>query len=305
MTREPNFFLVGASRAGTTSLWQHLIEHPDIYMPTGAMAEKEPCHFCEVTPRWASAYRDRKRYLALFTQAGGRRAVGEGSTPYLVAPEVPGRIRATYPDAKVIVILRNPTDRAFSLYRYLCLIGAEWVSSFEKALDVEPSRMRDERFKYGNPLWYALYEYFHSGLYSSQIERYLSVFPSEQVKIILFDDLEAEPLRVTRDVYTFLGVDPEFAPTIRKYNASEFPFSVKLQYLVAHDLDRSATGGFHPLKRRVFVANVRLGRFRRRGFNPDTRRRLCEAYRADVAKVSALINRPLDSWLAPNGSAVS
>ena len=92
--REPNFFLVGASRAGTTSLWQYLIEHPDIFMPTRAMAEKEPSHFCEITPKWAMAYRDRDRYLRLFADAGDCQAVGEGSTPYLVAPEVPERIRA-------------------------------------------------------------------------------------------------------------------------------------------------------------------------------------------------------------------
>src|SRR5688572_31475148 len=101
--REPNFFLVGASRAGTTSLWKYLVEHPDIYMPRRTIAEKEPSFFCAVTPKWAVRYRERAPYLGLFADAGSRKAIGEASTPYLVAPEVPERIRSTYPDAKIII----------------------------------------------------------------------------------------------------------------------------------------------------------------------------------------------------------
>src|SRR5206468_2844592 len=110
----------------TTSLRHYLVEHPDVFMPGKTGAEKEPAYFCELTPRWAYAYRDRARYLSLFAEAGSRKAVGEASTPYLVAPEVPARIRATYPNAKIIIVLRHPADRAFSLYRFLCTIGAEW-----------------------------------------------------------------------------------------------------------------------------------------------------------------------------------
>ena len=303
--REPNFFLVGASRAGTTSLWQYLIAHPDIYMPTRTMAEKEPSHFCEVTPKWALAYRERDRYLRLFEEAGRRRAVGEGSTPYLVAPEVPARIRSTYPDAKILIILRNPIHRAFSLYRFLCFIGVESITSFERALRAEATRMHDARFMHNNPVWYALYQYFHSGLYSSQIERYLEVFPRDQVKIILFDDLENEPVRTTQDVYRFLGVDASFVPVTNRHNASRFPLSVKVQYLLGHDLDRSAQGHLDPVRARLFWINVGLGRFRSRTLKAHTHRRLLDGYRDDIAKVSALINRPLDAWLTNREPAAS
>ena len=303
--REPNFFLVGASRAGTTSFWRYLVQHPQIFMPPGSMAEKEPCHFCEVTPKWATAYRDRASYLRLFSEAGERRAVGEGSTPYLVAPEVPQRIRAAYPDAKILMILRNPVDRAFSLYRYLCLIGAESMSSFEKALDIESARMRDEWFRHNNPLWYALYEYFHSGLYAAQIERYLSVFPEKQVKVILFDELDRDPLGVVQSVYRFLGVDPAFEPSTQKYNRSAFPLSVKFQYLIGRDLDRSAKGKYGRIQGPLFKANARLGRFRPRPLKETTRQRLRDAYGDDVARVSALIKRPLDVWMTSRDAAAS
>ena len=301
--REPNFFLVGASRAGTTSFWRYLVQHPEIYMPPGSMAEKEPCHFCEVTPKWATAYRDRDSYLRLFTQAGDRRVIGEGSTPYLVAPEVPERIRTAYPDAKILVILRNPVDRAFSLYRYLCLIGAEWMSTLETALLAESSRRRDQRFKHNNPLWYALYEYFHSGLYAAQIERYLTVFPKQQVKVIFFDDLERTPLTVIQDVYAFLGVEASFEPSVIHYNSSRFPLSVKLQYALGRNLDRSATGTLGPIRGRLFTANMHLGRLRPRALAEDTRRRLRDAYRDDIARLSVLLNRPLGNWMESRDAA--
>lgn len=302
---EPNFFLVGASRAGTTSLWRYLNEHPDVFMPKPAMAQKEPSHFCEVTPRWAQEYRQRDRYLRLFAQAGSCRAVGEGSTPYLVAPEVPARIRAAYPDAKILIVLRNPVERAFSLYRYLCLIGAEWITSFEKALEAESTRMRDERFKYGNLLWYALYQYFHSGLYGAQIERYLNTFPRHQVKVILSDDLEQDPVATTQDVYRFLDIDSTFQPKALRHNASQFPLSVRFQYLIGRNLDRSAKGCVGPIQGRLFKANVRLGALRSRPLHADTRRRLRDAYRDDIARVSALLNRPLDAWLVNSESTAS
>jgi hypothetical protein len=300
--REPNFFLVGASRAGTSSLWMHLVEHPDVFMPRRAMAEKEPSFFCEMTPRWALAYRDRQRYLGLFADADGQKAVGEASTPYLVAPEVPGRIRETYPDAKIIIMLRNPADRAFSLYRYLCLIGGEWVSPFEKALRVEHDRMKDESFKLHNLLWYHLYLYYHSGLYSAQVERYLTTFPREQIHIVLFDDLQADLTGTAQGVYRFLGVDPEFKPRVAKYNESRLPFSVKLQYWLGRNIDRSAEGHIGPMRARLFMTNVKLGRYLPRPFHVNTRRRLLEAYRDDIRRTAALIERPLDGWLESNGS---
>jgi hypothetical protein len=300
--REPNFFLVGASRAGTTSLWHYLVEHPQVYMPWRSGAEKEPSHFCELTPRWARLYRDRDRYLELFGEAtDAHLAIGEASTPYLVAPEAPARIRQAYPDAKIIMMLRNPAERAHSLYRFLCLIGAEWATTFEKALSLEAERMADDRFMRENRLWYGLFQYFHSGLYSAQVARYLDVFPREQVQIILYDDLQADSLGTVQRVYRFLGVDPAFTPRVSRYNASQFPFSVWLQYWLARDMDRSAGAKMSPLRNWLFRANGRYGAWRSGAFQPQTRRRLLDAYREDVAKTAALVSRSLDPWLEGHG----
>ncbi len=300
--REPNFFLVGASRAGTTSLWQYLVQHPQIFMPWRSGAEKEPSHFCDLTPSWARRYRDRDRYLALFAEATDAHvAIGEASTPYLVAPEAPARIRGAYPDARIVMVLRNPAERAHSLYRFLCVIGAEWAHTFEKALALEPRRMSDAQFTRDNRAWYALFQYFHSGLYSAQVARYLDVFPREQVEIILYDELKADSLGTARRLYRFLGVDAAFEPRVRRYNASEFPFSVWLQYCLAHGMDRGAPERMGPIRSRLFRANGRYGAWRTEAFKPETRRRLLEAYRDDIMKTAALIARPLDPWLEGHG----
>jgi hypothetical protein len=300
--REPNFFLVGASRAGTTSLWHYLVEHPQVYMPWRSGAEKEPSHFCDVTPSWAGRYRERDRYLALFREATDAHvAIGEASTPYLVAPEAPARIRRAYPHAKIIIVLRNPAERAHSLYRFLCLIGAEWAPTFEKALALEPARMSDERFTRSNRVWYGLFQYFNSGLYSSQVARYLDAFPREQVEIILYDDLKADSAGTARRVYRFLGVDPAFTPRAKRYNASRFPLSVWLQYWLASNMDRSIAGRMGGVRGRLFEANGRFGAWRNDGFHADTRRRLLDGYRDDIAKTAALIARRLDPWLEGHG----
>jgi hypothetical protein len=301
--REPNFFLVGASRAGTTSLWRYLKAHPQVFMPSGAGAQKEPSHFCEVAPAWALAYRDRARYLGLFGEANGARAIGEASTTYLSAPEVPARIRAAYPDAKVLIVLRNPADRAYSLYRFLCAIGAERARTFEQALALEPLRSADQRFRRENRLWYGVYQYFESGLYSTQVQRYLETFPREQVRILLYDDLRSDSAATIKQIYKFLGVDDGFQPTTPRYNSSDLmPLSVAFQYAVSWGMNRSAPdGGMGPIRRRLLTANLALGKYRTRRCAPATRRRLLEAYREDLARTAALIERPLDRWLERNG----
>ena len=143
MTAHPNFFLVGAARAGTTSLWQYLRAHPDIYMPA-ALQGKEPSFFCDLTPPWARKHRTLDSYLSLFQGAGRRRRIGDASTNYLVSPESPRRIAEQFPDAKILVVLRNPADRAYSLFRLLCYWGLETVTPFEKALAREEQRYIDQ-----------------------------------------------------------------------------------------------------------------------------------------------------------------
>ena len=154
MARSPNFFIVGAARSGTTSMWEYLKQHPDIFMPEG-FAYKEPSYFCNLY-----GYNDFNLYLELFAGVKEEKAVGEASTPYLTSPESAAWIREVYPAAKIIILLRNPVDRAYSMYNWMIKEGYEGVYPFEEALDVEKVRIKDEHFKYINPQYYHNYLYF-------------------------------------------------------------------------------------------------------------------------------------------------
>ena len=299
----PNFFLVGASRSGTTSLYYYLRQHPDIHMPT-TLAGKEPSFFCDLTPPWAEAYRTYDRYLTLFAKGGRCAAVGDASTSYLVAPESAGRIRERYPDARIVVILRDPVQRAYSLYRFLCYWGLETATTFEKALARESERIGNEAFQREAQLLYYCFLYYNSGLFSAQLERYFSLFRREQVHVVLYDDLKKDARGAVRELYRFLGVDPAFEPEVGVTNQSEFPLSVRLQRLLCRSWRAHPLRPRQPLRRRdtlhfpvAVTINVALGRYRSAKMRPDTRRTLARRFHDDVQKTAALLGRDLDSWL--------
>jgi hypothetical protein len=302
-TAQPNFFLVGAPRAGTTSLWHYLRSHPDIYMPP-SLAGKEPSYFCDLTPPWARAYRTFDTYLSLFGGAKRQRAIGDASTNYLVAPESAGRIHAQYPDAKILVILRNPAERAFSTYRFLASLGLETATTFEKGLALEPRRTADERFKRETELLYYAYLYFQSSLYGEQLERYYRLFPPEQIHVVLQEDLRKEPLKTVQAMYSFLGVDPAFEPELAVHNASTFPLSVRLQAFIGRRWHAHPLRPMEPVRRRdklhfpvAFGINTLLGQYRRARLRPETRRALLQRFRPDIEKTAALIGRNLEHWM--------
>lgn len=298
----PTFFLVGASRCGTTSLWQYLRQHPDIHMPSSIVG-KEPSFFCDLTPPWAEDYRTYDRYLSLFEKGARSAAVGDASTSYLASPESAGRIAEKYPDARIVIILRNPVDRAFSLYRFLCFWGMESAPTFEKALAREPRRLDNEAFKRETQLLYYCFLYYNSGLFSAQIERYFAMFPRDRIRIVLYDDLKKDGLRVAQDLYRFLSVNPGFEPEVGVHNQSEFPASVRLQRLLCGMWNGSPLCPRQPIRRRdqlhlpvAIGMNLLLGKYRRTKMRPETRRMLTDRFRADVQKTGALIGRNLDAW---------
>ena len=165
----PNFFIAGAAKSGTTSLWRYLLQHPDIFMPSDIMY-KEPAYFSDI-----KGMKDLNEYLSLFKNVTTEKMIGEASAAYLTSPESPERIREVVPDAKFIIMLRNPIDRAYSLYNWMACNGYEPIEIFEQALEIEETnRYENESFKNSNPEYYYNYLYFHSGLYSDQIKRFLN-----------------------------------------------------------------------------------------------------------------------------------
>ena len=172
----PNFAYVGTSKAGSTWLFNALAGHPDVYLASNKGLYYFDQHFDE-GQAW---------YLDHFRAAGDRPAVGEISHSYLSSPQVPARIAELNPDMRLLVCLREPVDRAFSDYLDLVKNG-QFDGPFSAALEQFP-RLLDR------------------GRYATHLQRYLDVFPREQVHVSLFDDLRSDPQAYADEVFGFLGI---------------------------------------------------------------------------------------------------
>ena len=173
---------------------------------------KEPSYFCD---RYRYGMKDWDAYLGLFAEAKGQRRVGEASGPYLTSPESPGWIKRIIPDARFIISLRNPAERAYSLYKWMHQYGFELLPSFGEALQAETeSRFGQEKFRNNNCQYYYNFLYFHSGLYYEQVRRFFDTFGRDRVQVI------RQPAEHMRKLFDFLGVDPSFTPAIEIHNPS-------------------------------------------------------------------------------------
>ena len=225
----PNFFIIGAQKAGTTSLYRYLDQHPEIYLSP----VKEPRFFArEIDPhgevvvkrfggpsrRQPPRLANLDAYRALFRGVKGERAIGEASPTYIYAPGTAGRIKKYVPGARAIALLRNPADRAYSAYLHAVQIGSEPLTDFAQALQREEDRIRDN--------WGYVFHYRNRGLYHGQLERYFEALGRENVGVWLYEDLTDDPAGLVRDVSDFLGVDDTFIPdTSSKHNPAGVPVS--------------------------------------------------------------------------------
>ena len=297
--RLPTFLVIGAAKSGTTALWSFLRQHPQVFMPD----LKEPHHFAFEPDRPAPVYRgpgatihrdavtDPNDYRGLFGGAGEATAIGEASALYLYLPDAAARIYAAIPDARLVAVLRQPADRAFSSYLHLKRQGREPAHDFEAALALEPERIADE--------WGFLWRYRDLGHYPLQLRAYLDRFGSDRLLIHLYDDLVRDPVDVMRRTYAFLGVDPSFVPDVSaRSNVGGVPRGWRGRLL----------GRGSPLRRGVSV--LVPGRLRRwagaladrqaltrEAIAPDTRRSLTGEFRSEIEDLGSLLGRDLSAWL--------
>ena len=187
----PNFLIIGSQKAGTTSLYHILKEHPQIYMP-----DTKEVNFFFKDDAYA---RGPEHYATHFADAASQLALGEASPGYICHPETPARIHALLPDAKLILTVRDPIKRAISQYwdnrRHL-----NEPLTFAQALDVYLS----DDYQPGKV------GYFSRGVYMRYIRRYLEYFPRENLLVLPFEEMISTPEDFYRQIFTFLGVDEDF-----------------------------------------------------------------------------------------------
>jgi Sulfotransferase domain len=198
----PDFLVLGAQKAGTTALYAYLRWHPGITGPSW----KEVSFFDR---HW---WRGVRWYRGQFPLRSRGRLVGEASPSYLFHPLAPERARAVVPDARLVVVLRDPVDRAYSQYQHEVALGREPLS-FEDALAAEEGRTRGEVERlvadpraFSHEWWD--HTYAARGLYAEQLERWLAMFPRDQLLVVTSDDLGKRPAETYASILSFLGAAP-------------------------------------------------------------------------------------------------
>lgn len=297
MDSRPNFFIAGAAKSGTTSLHHYVSFHPQVYMSE----IKEPHYFCnDQFPHEFSGPGDQgfsrnrlrtlEQYIQLFEAGKDMTIRGESSVYYLYFPHVAERIYQFNPDAKIVLVLRNPADRAFSAYMHTVRDGRETLS-FEEALHQEATR-RDMGYQ---PLWW----YRELGLYSIQVERYLRMFSQKQLKIILYEDLSDDTERVIYDIWRFLGLKQDITidPSVR-LNESGVPISRSMYNFFAKPnpvkelLKKVLPTTFH----QRLGQQAKLMTLQKLSMNETTKKNLINFYSHDMMKLQSMIERDLSHW---------
>jgi len=197
----PNFLLIGAARCGTTSLYEVLQSHEDVYLPQSK--RPEPHFFLKNDEYRKGLCYYESRY---FPKSCNAVAIGEASTSYIFAPYVPARVAKNIPAVKSIALLRNPIDRAFSGYWHTVKSGLEQLG-FEDALDREQER--SVAAIPGLAAEIQPFAYAARGDYHEQIVRWCNHFPRESLELIILDDFLNDPNTVMQRLATFLGIEPD------------------------------------------------------------------------------------------------
>ena len=224
---KPSFLIIGAQKAGTSSLFNYLGQHPDITLPS-----KKELHFFDL--RYDKGI---EWYESLFPEGINyeNQITGEASPYYLFHPLVPEYVRYHYPGIKLIILLRDPVDRAYSHFQMERKRGTEPLASFVHAVELEVERIYEEeqkipRGEIQSGTRFRNWSYMKRGLYGQQLQRWLGFFPREQFLIIRSEDFFSSTLLWMQQIHTFLGIrdiPPANLSPVNSNKYPELPVSVK------------------------------------------------------------------------------
>ena len=284
----PNLFIVGTGRAGTTSLYNYLKQHPEVFMSP----IKEPHYFARKDiyefhdgVDIEKIISDFKEYISLFKDGKGKKIRGEASTTYLYSKTATSEIYELIPDAKIIISLRNPIERALSHFRMNIAGGVIFTRSFCGAIR--------KRSLY---LW--------MGLYYEHVKRYLETFSTQNVKIIIYDDLKNDTLSVMKDICRFLKIDENYVFNIdlsKKYNVSLIPKNLYLHMLATRTRKiLKEVVPFNLYNRIREIYKMFFLSENPNSFDFDVSKCidfLVDYFKEDLKKLSDLLGRDLSFWL--------
>lgn len=273
----PNFIIAGAEKSGTSTLAFHVSRHPDVYMP-----ERKELHFFENAHTFSKGI---EWYRQWFAGWNNEVAVGECTPFYMYVADAAERIKQYLPDARLIFILRNPVDRAYSNYWHQVRGGKERLA-FEDAIEREASRVK--KGGYHN----LTYSYLQKGFYSEQLKRFYTLFGPDQLLIVRFEDMAAHPQSVLADVFRFLGVDPLRGPQAvhEKKNRAIVPRFIGMQFFARRIFGRSI------FFRAIARLNLKLGETAYLPMGKETRQQLNRYYSKEIESLERLTGVGFDAW---------
>ncbi len=292
----PNFFIVGAAKAGTTSVYYYLKQHPQVFVS----AVKEPFFFVHNGTRTADISTSMPRrtphlaeheYTALFVDAAGRQAIGEASTGYLYHPAVAANIRSRLPESRIVVILRNPIERSYSHYLMRLRTKTD-VRTFADAVRDQMAREDHIRWRDG--------PYVHAGLYAEQLSQYFERFPRQQIAIYLYDDLVDDAAGLMRQLHAFLDVSAFDTDVAARYNVSGQPKATILGPVMRRTslsiwVRSHLPPGIRERAMRLY-AGLQEKSVTKPKMPPATRETLQQYFRDDIQQVEDLIGQDLSHW---------
>ena len=296
--KKPNFIIIGAMKAATTSLYTYLKQHPDIFMTK----VKEPMffnNFNQITDFKVLGNKSKKvnsllDYFSMFSSVENESAIGEASPAYIYNEKAPYLIKEHLTDVKIIAILRQPTDRAYSNFLHTKRADRENVNSFEQAIKIEKERISDN--------WSPLYHYIQKGFYSVQLKRYYNLFPKENIKVYLFEDVVKNPKETLKDIFKFLNVDENIEIDVsKKSNVSGTPKGIlgfilkKMRYY--NLMPKFAISDYLP----TFIISLLFKSVYKDTEKLDSvlRKELTDKYyREEILKLEKLIDKDLSNWLS-------
>lgn len=293
--RKPDFLIIGAMKGGTTLLYDGLRQHPEVFMPF-----VKESHFFSVVgedvalvPLEGAQVRISlwQEYLDLFKDSLAYRVAGEASTSYLYTSRAARKIKERLGNAKIICILRNPINRAYSHYLWLRRLGLESAEEFKQALMLESSRI-ESKCDFGR--------YVQIGRYYQQLETYFELFDLQKIHVVYFDDIKYKSASLMEGLYEFLNLEMvDFHPDLSvRRNPSGEPRLHWIDHLFKRrSFIKQALLPLLPRSIYLWLSRIRDWNLVKPPMDPDVRKYLIDVYADEISKLETLVNRDLSNWM--------
>lgn len=302
MNKKANFFIVGAAKSGTTSLFHYLPQHPQIFFPKNI---KEPAYFSyeflnfpmkrdhisKLTLQNWWGVSTLEQYEAIYNEAKDEKILGDASIEYLMLPQCAKKIKAYNPEAKIFICLRDPAERAYSHYMQNIRDNFETLS-FAEAVSEEVEKQRKlDNFAYR-------YWYKEMGNYANQVKTYLDVFGKENVMVILYEDLLQNEEDILAKICSFLKIDSYTFETGSNFNLSGRVKNRSMYNLTNREnILKKILRPIIPTQLRHKIAhNLNKKNIVKEKMNPEARTMLKAYFKEDIQALEKIIDRDCSKW---------